>query len=190
MDPLLTRLQFEAVRLRERVGIVGLVGLLLIALALGIGAIELPLQARSVERARAAYAALAAEALRHPQPRRAAEPRAEQLRHFYALLPAPRQTALIVAGVMRSAQNHGITLPEGEFKLLTTPGEPVARYQMTFPVKAEYGQIRAFVSEVLRTQKAVALESINFQRDDASSPVVKSRIEYTVYLSLMDEAAP
>lgn len=115
-------------------------------------------------------------------PRRQASSPSEQLQKFYAFLPATQHIPDAIASIRAAASHQGVALPEGTLKLVIEKDNPIGRYEMTFPVKAEYHQTRDFVREVLRTIPSVALEDLSFRRDHVNDPVLDTRVQFALYL--------
>jgi Tfp pilus assembly protein PilO len=107
---------------------------------------------------------------------------AEQLATFYAFFPRSDSSPNWLAKINAAAKTHGITLQSGEYRVERRAEQRLTRYQITLPVVGSYGQIRAFVGEVLAEVPAAALEEITLRRDNVASPIVEARIRFTLFL--------
>ncbi len=113
----------------------------------------------------------------------------EQVTKFSALLENVRGIPGVLARMHRLAAESGVALPEGAFKMVTEEGNPIARYQMTFPVKARYADTRSFVRAVLQDVPSLALDELSFRRDDANTPLLETRLRFTLFLRAPEEDA-
>ena len=113
---------------------------------------------------------------------RAAEPPSSQLARFDALLPSQNDLPAVLAHVHADALQHGVDLSEGQFKLQLEPDSRIARYHISFPVKAGYGAAREFVRQVMQDIPAMALEELSFERSDPKSSLANTRIQFVLYV--------
>ena len=54
-------------------------------------------------------------------------------------------------------------------------------YQIKFPLVAQYPTIRNFVTDVMNSQRTIALSHINFKRDDLNNDIVSANLEFDLY---------
>ena len=85
-----------------------------------------------------------------------------------------------------AAKQEGIALDQAEFKFASEPGEPLSRYALVLPVKADYRALRRFNRAALRVLPGLALDEISLRRDDAKSSVLQAQMRYTLYLTKPD----
>ncbi|MDO9449499.1 MAG: GspMb/PilO family protein [Rugosibacter sp.] len=101
---------------------------------------------------------------------------------LYASLPVAADTLAAVEAIHQAAAANGVKLAQGEYRLARDAGMPWLRYQITLPMQASYPQLRAWLVDVMNAMPTVALDEINFRRDDAGSPAVESRMRLTLFL--------
>jgi Tfp pilus assembly protein PilO len=112
--------------------------------------------------------------------------RRQQLDQFGAMLPAEQALTAQLAQLQALAAQHALRFDSAEFKLSSEPGDPVLRYSMNLPLKADYGALRGFVRDVLVAMPGLALEEFSVRRADARTPLLEARLR----LSLFVTAAP
>lgn len=176
-------------RLRQFMAAAGLPGWAAAALAAGTlvtaVAVVLP-AAREEQRLVEANAALSAQ---RKQTRARAEQAvpvataADALTAFERRFEGPAVMARTVARLERSALRHGVTLEGASFRLDTTAGQPLARYTIDWPLKADYAALRRHIAQVLRDEPALALESVQMQRDDATQPRLSARLRWVLFVA-------
>lgn len=109
---------------------------------------------------------------------------ADQLRRYYQFFPSFAALPELLGRIRGCAVSVSLPLDLGEYLLTTEKGSPIARYQLTFPVKGGYPNIRAFIREVLSQVPASSLDDVAFTRDAVASDTVSARIRLTLYLSV------
>lgn len=180
----MNRLAWIAKRWLVRVGWPGAVGLGLLAFAAAFYASAV---ARRVEERTALKAQ--AEELRARYRMAQARPDAvkpgkeRQLRTFYEFFPHYSSLPDWFARINAAAQTMGLSLDLGEYSMVQERGARLARYQLTFPLKGNYGQIRGFIGEVLREVPASSLDDISLKRETIGSELLDARIKLTLYLT-------
>lgn len=106
----------------------------------------------------------------------------EQLAAFYRVFPEQRNSPKLLEKLAALAEKNGLGLNEGEYRTAPDKGGRLLRFQMTLPVKGEYRQIRAFLSELSAEIPALALESVQFSRQSVADAEVEARIRLALYL--------
>jgi hypothetical protein len=118
------------------------------------------------------------------QPRAAAPvSEAQRLSEFVATFPSDKGIPTTFALLHGMAARHGLSLAQAEFRLVAQANEPLARYSMLLPVKADYPNLRAFVNELLREVPSIALEEVNLRRDDLKTELIDARLRLVMFLS-------
>lgn len=107
---------------------------------------------------------------------------AEQLAAFYAFFPQPATWPEWLGKINKAAVAKGVQLQSGEYKLERAAGAKLVRYQLTLPVQGSYGQVRAFIAEVLAQVPAAVLEEVSLKRERADSPQLEARIRFALFL--------
>ncbi|MDD1012675.1 type 4a pilus biogenesis protein PilO [Pseudomonas rubra] len=168
----------------RKLGVVGLAGAGLLALALLYGAVVLLGQWQQVQaleqqrdQARAQVVQLQQGTLKLPQVPR------HELEDFHRQLPAQPQATVAIDRIYALAKAEQITLARGEYALGIDPKTQLARYQILLPVRGSYPQIRRYVHALLGQLPALVLEDIDLQRKKIGDRELTGRIRMTLYLS-------
>lgn len=150
---------------------------LLLAAAAALQAwMVLPLQAQ-IEQLESGSSAAARAALRAP-----GEDPARQLNTFYRQFRTADGLPEHLARLYHIAQAHGITLRQGDYKLLRERDAPLTRYQVVLPVQGSYVKVRRFVAATLDAIPVAALDQISFERKRIDDGVVDAQIRFTFFL--------
>jgi hypothetical protein len=165
----------------ERIGTSGVIGLGLLAFAaMWFGNAVLPqrvalreLHEQEAQLARAAGPATA---------QIAAPIAADQLTRFYGMFPTQQQLPQRLKEIYAVADQRAVRLEQGEYKLQAERGARLARYQMVFPLRGRYDEIRGFVGDVLDLMPTLALEDLSLKREAAGDERLDARIRFVLYV--------
>ena len=111
-----------------------------------------------------------------------AEANSDELTRFYSLFPEVAQLPLRLQQIYAVAQRRAVTLEEGEYKLVRERGTRLARYQIVFPIRGSYAEVRAFVADVLQTMPVLALDDLTLRREGITDEVLEARVRFTLFL--------
>jgi len=106
----------------------------------------------------------------------------DQLAEFYRRFPVEEQSPLWLEKLLALSASHGLSLNDAEYKSSRDKVGKLVRYQITFPLKGEYPQIRKFLTDLSGALPVVALENVQFERQKVSDPNVEARIKLVLYL--------
>lgn len=106
----------------------------------------------------------------------------EQLAAFYRVFPEERNSPKLLEKLAALAEKNGLSLNEGEYQAVPDKGGRLLRFQMMLPVTGEYRQIRAFLSALSVEIPALALENVQFSRQNVADSAVEARIRLALYL--------
>lgn len=180
MNQHLQRLWWRAVR---QFGAPGLIALFLLVPAVAIG-LAIPTLTRHSDELRAALAARAEELSKRDQPVRRRMSAGEQVGEFVAGFPPISQSAADLEQVFAAAAQRKVTLPKGDYLLKAEPNSPLVAFTATFPVRNEYGALKAFTADVLTALPHVSMDELRMTRSDAGSGTLDSVVRFTfVYRS-------
>jgi hypothetical protein len=183
VEALLIRLTWRMRRLNGTLGLIGWVGVGLIVLAgFVLLASYLPAlrEARHLSLEREQLGAATGRAS-GPSALASSSP-AAQLDEFYRFLAPDARIPEVLESLGQVAARNGVRLESGEFKLVTESNSRIGQYQMAFPVKAEYQQVRKFLRQVLKEHPQIALEEIGFRRENPDSSALEARVRFTLYV--------
>lgn len=152
---------------------------LLVACLVFYGSAIRPLQSR-LEAAHQVAVELQGQAQRGAK-RREQTP-TEQLAEFYRAFPNEKDLLSWMEKIFTLAQNQGISLDQGEYKLNRDKAGKLVRFQMVLPIKGEYPQIRKYLDSLLTEIPVVSLEHLQLERQKVGDPVLEARISLALYL--------
>lgn len=167
-------------QLREQLGTSGVTGVVLLCLAGAFLILTLqPLERETAfmqSRLDAAHSKVAMQTRTF-----SAGNRQKELGDFFASLPAEQDVTDVLASIYVAAGATGVELKQAEYTLDAKDNSRVT-YGMVFPVQWDYMRIRLFVSSVLASNPAIALDQINFQRDRINDSTANAEIRLTLFL--------
>lgn len=159
-----------------RLGRAGLAGLVMLLAALAYEyAVVLPREA-----------AVEAQHLRNQQSRQ--ETAALQAREMEAASAAGAKPPMAPAAtdalrrLFDAAEHAGLGLDRGEYRLTEVKEANLRRYQLSLPVMGSYPDIRAFVTEALNADPALALGAISLRRDSIEAAELEAQLSFTLFL--------
>ena len=167
---LVPHLQYQIMRLGTagQAGLAALVG----ALAVAIGALVPAyhaLQMLNVDIARA----------QHPSAVNNIE---QAIPHLVASLPTRAQIPALIGQVVMQAKEAGVSLDKGHYLYVPPKSGAIARYELEFPVKAGYPEIRSFINRTLGAVPAVGLSKLHVERKAVADPMVNADIGFVVFV--------
>lgn len=109
---------------------------------------------------------------------------AEQLAGFYRIFPEERYSPQWLEKLAALAEKNGLSLDQGEYKATQDKAGRLMRFQIMLPVKGEYPQIRRFLAALPVETPIIALENVQFTRQNIADSTVEARIRLTLYMEL------
>jgi len=88
------------------------------------------------------------------------------------------------------AKKQGVQLAQAEFKLASDATEPLARYTILLPIKADYASLRLFIRTALRDLPGLALEEVNLRRADPKAPVLEAQVRFVLFVNKPQGVVP
>lgn len=162
----------------------GLIGAVLILASLAFGlALTVPAdQELQQVRQRAAQAAdIQARADRGEQ---IIPPTAEgQRAAFYQDFPAQGEITRWIEEIYDAAADEQLSLARGEYVMTPVKDTRLTRYQISLPVRGDYGQIRRFITAAQAAVPNLGLDDLSLQRQEIGEAQVDARIRLSLYLT-------
>lgn len=87
-----------------------------------------------------------------------------------------------LAQVAASAAGCGLRLDEGAYRVTRETAGPLARYQVTLPVRGEYPQLRCYLSALPGAWPALALDNLQLERAQVGDAALDARIRLVLFL--------
>lgn len=178
--PQLRRLRYQLTRL----GLPGLFGILMLLAAIGIGFSYIQPTYDDIDAMERRVAQVEKEAARLNSEGEAgvAYSPAEQLAVFYQGFPAEDSIPAWLEKIYALAGDGSIKLESGEYSLQKTQQGRLNQYRIAFPIKGSYPKIRKFISGVLASTPAIALDSLQMKRENVGEGNVDARVVFLMYL--------
>lgn len=169
-------------RLRYVCGYSGLTGLLLLLVALGYGFASLSLQDQIAEN----KLLLQKLQLLPPQEQEEVAPvltESQQVTRFYQQFPAQETLSAILQDVHRIADQSGVQLTLGDYKWLKDADPSLVRYEIVFPVEAQYQSLRQFIQQVGMAYPTLGLSEVNIKRESAKLGGAQVKLSYVLIMA-------
>ena len=96
-------------------------------------------------------------------------------------MPGEKDVTGVMASIYAAADASGVQMKEASFHLENNDG-PIISYVMDFPMAGDYASIRALVSRVLANNRYIALDQIDFKRDNISDATLRANVRFTLFL--------
>lgn len=109
-------------------------------------------------------------------------PPAEDAAAFYDYFPSPGALPDLLAKIYAAADRQAIKLNRGEYRVVRDATGRLVQYQVTFPVKGAYSQLRKFVGAALAAVPTLTLDSVRFERETIGEARGEARLQFIVYL--------
>ena len=97
-------------------------------------------------------------------------------------LPTRAQMPKVIGQVFAEAKAVGVPLDTGRYVYTPAKGGEIARYDLEFPVKAGYPDIRSFIDHTLAAVPAASLGKLRIERKAVGDAVVSADIDFVVFL--------
>jgi hypothetical protein len=99
-----------------------------------------------------------------------------------ASLPTRAQIPLVIGQFTAEAKAAGVSLDTGRYIYTAPKGGSIARYDLEFPVKASYPDIRTFIDRALTAVPAASLGKLRVERKAVGDAVVNADIGFVVFV--------
>lgn len=101
---------------------------------------------------------------------------------FFASLPVVNDVPTQLKLLFEQAKHNTILINEVQYKEQQLQGNELIRYDITFSVFASYPQIKAFIADVLVNLPSLALEQVSFNRDEPSVDTVTTQLRFSLFM--------
>lgn len=98
-------------------------------------------------------------------------------------LPRVEQLPVIVGALLSRAQEAGLELQAGSYRLVPGKGGSPSRYEIGLPVSGSYPSIRQFVEASLVAVPTLALDGLSLERPDVASAKVEVEVNFVVFVA-------
>jgi hypothetical protein len=97
-------------------------------------------------------------------------------------LPTREQIPAVLGKVFQQAQDAGVQLDNGTYAFVPAKAGAVARYEIQFPVKASYPQIRNFINGTLTAVSAAGLSKLHVERKTVGETTVHADVNFVIFV--------
>ena len=101
---------------------------------------------------------------------------------FYRDFPAQDEVTRWVERIYDAAAAERLSLARGEYVLTPVKDTRLNRYQISLPVRGDYGQIRRFLAAAQAAVPKLGLDDLDLQRQEIGEAQVDARIRLSLYL--------
>lgn len=109
---------------------------------------------------------------------------AQQLANFYQQFPSVNAMSGILEQIHQLALEQGIGLSSGEYKLANDANNPrLARYEIIFPLQANYARLRAFIEAAALRFPSLGLSEINIKREAIDESGAQIKLHYFLLMN-------
>ncbi len=91
----------------------------------------------------------------------------------------------INAAVLRlfnAAEEHKLALLEGDYRLASSADSRYRTYTISLPLKGNYPSIRAYLAQCLRNDPRLALDALEFRRDQIADENLQVRVKLSLFV--------
>lgn len=106
----------------------------------------------------------------------------EQLVEYYRFFPPARSAPQWMEKLVALAESRGLRLDQAEYQATPDKVGKLVRFQMTLPLKGQYPQIRRFLAALPGEIPVMALEKVQFERQNITDPEVEASLRLVLYL--------
>ena len=104
------------------------------------------------------------------------------LSEFYGAFPPSDRVADALGRIYAAAYAQSLHIEQGEYRATRDKVGNITHYQIVFPVKGTYPQVRMFVALSLAQLPNLALESVEFDRNKIGEPQIEAKIKFVMFL--------
>ncbi len=112
----------------------------------------------------------------------------QELARVVTTLPGRERMPVIVGEVLQQATAAGVPLSAGHYSYSPPTSGRVARYELEFPVTAEYPKVRDFINRTLTEVPYATLDKLHIERKVVGDATVKADVRFVVFVN--DGVAP
>ena len=107
----------------------------------------------------------------------------QALQQFYQQFPPVSEVSKVLAQIHQLAQEKGISLVVGEYKLVADANNPrLMRYGIIFPVQGSYKNLRAFIAGASEKFPTLGLAEVDIKRESVKDTAVQIKLTYALLL--------
>jgi hypothetical protein len=98
-----------------------------------------------------------------------------------AQLPTRAQMPAVLSQVLQQARAAGVQLDKGQYTYVASGTGGFGRYELDFPVKAQYAGVRNFINRTLTNIPAAGLDKLSFERKLVGDTQINAEVRFVVF---------
>jgi hypothetical protein len=99
-----------------------------------------------------------------------------------AALPTREQMPTVIGTIFQQAKDSGVALDNGRYAFTAARAGGTARYDLDFPIKADYPSVRQFINRTLTAVPAAGLEKLRIERKAVGDTQVSADVRFVVFV--------
>lgn len=107
----------------------------------------------------------------------------QQLAEFERRFTGEKTLAESLGRLQAVAQRQGVQLDQAEFKFSADAKDPLARYAIVLPIKADYRALRRFTRDAAHELPGLAMEDVSLRRSDSQSPLLDAQLRFVLFVT-------
>jgi hypothetical protein len=104
------------------------------------------------------------------------------LSDFYGFFPSPESIPKSLDLLFGLAQRNGLEITKSDYRLVASADPNITTYQVRFPLKGTYVQVRKFVAAALQELPFASLDELRLEKKRVEDANVDSQIRFTFFL--------
>jgi hypothetical protein len=97
-------------------------------------------------------------------------------------LPTRDQMPVVIGQVLQQASLAGVALDIGHYAYSPPKTGNVGRYEIEFPLKAEYPNVRDFINRTLKAVPSAGLDKLRIERKAVGDALVNADVRFVVFV--------
>jgi hypothetical protein len=98
-----------------------------------------------------------------------------------AQLPTRAQIPAVLGQILQEAKAAGVELNKGQYTYVASSGGGFGRYELDFPVKAQYPGVRDFINRTLTHIPAAGLDKLSIERKVVGDVQVNAEVRFVIF---------
>jgi hypothetical protein len=98
-----------------------------------------------------------------------------------AQLPTRAQIPAVLGQVLQQAKAAGVELRKGQYTYVASSAGGFARYELDFPVEAQYPSVRDFINRTLTHIPAAGLDKLSIERKVIGDAQVNADVRFVIF---------
>lgn len=101
---------------------------------------------------------------------------------LYARLQTPDQRSAALSGLLKRAQELGLSVESVQFRAQAERNSGLVRHEVQLPLKGTYPALREWIARSLQDQPALSLDAVQIRREQAQADPIEARVKATLWV--------